>query len=563
MLRRSPHWLAAKTLHAMLNRFKVAGAHPDILAAVDPEKASHNGQALIKLEQLLQKRTVPTTGDERRSRDEEHRLIFWLRGSATKASRPSIQTPKRHVLGTEAELPSQASLGLRSITCHLTPFAQDRVVKDQLRELFAGVGIDDEFDLPKGPGGSDVQSVLEDVRIKHEEHVKATEPLTVRGNQSVRWLRSIGVILTLEDRGQTYLLTLPERFDDPERATDMPDQRLSQDIRAYLATRNMLAFDFRMGGSYHSVEHVVTSIERLQKLYAQHRGTCLRPGVCICLTLTGNACYCSDDGTIVLPAIAPHTWEEYLLTLPQAKWNELVKLNQEWRAENPTKLKDHKAKIHRVCDILHYHSLFLDTSTATGRQWQDDFLNAFLKEEGAIRKTMERYKSQLKIADLKNRGKLRVCPRLWKEGFTESAGKHDVEVPCRLTSDGRIHVSAAMAKPVPLLKILRDNNQAQAKKLVAFDSAMASLEGFSRLACVEVTIDPEWRDKCKDVAKCVEHFVATAKPIAKVIAARLQSQRKGLLLIVSDRYHVTPSGKALVPWDVDVGTLQTAMIAAK
>ena len=89
---------------------------------------------------------------------------------------------------------------------------------------------------------------------------------------------------------------------------------------------------------------------------------------------------------------------------------------------------------------------------------------------------------------------------------------------------------------------------------------MAMLEGLSRRACVEMTIDPDWRDRAPDVAKCIEHFVNTAKPIAPIIAQKLQSQRRGLLLIVSDRYLVTPSGKALVPWDADVGALKVAMI---
>ena len=437
------------------------------------------------------------------------------------------------------------------------------MLKAQLSDLFQSAGVTDDFVLPNTPGAGDMQSVLDDVREKHEEHIRATQPLYVRGNKSARFLRSIGVVLTIEDRGTTFLVTLPERFDMPTRAMDAGQAESyadSSEAREFLRQRDMMAFDFRMGGSFSSVEHLVGLIEQLERLYRANKGTCLRPGVTICIKLEGSHCATTDDGVILLPAGAPHTWEEFLLTIPQPTWNELVRLNREWRAENPTKLNDHKTRERRVADMLHYHSVVMQAAGDQGRAWQDAFLTLMLKEEAAIRKTVMRYAGQLKLDDLKKRGKLHVCKHLWRQGFLRRAGPSDEEIAFRITADGRTHINASLVKPVPLLKFLRDNNVSQAKKLLAFDKAMAGLEGLSRQACVEMAIDPEWRDRCADLAHCIDRFVATAKPIAKVIAAKLQSQRKGLLLIVSDRYQVTPSGKALVPWDADVGQLQMAMI---
>ena len=184
MLRSTRWFFAPKTLHQMLNRFKVAGAHPDLISGIDPQKAANNGQAIIKLEQLLQKRVTPTGPEEqRRDRYEMHDLQFWLKNKG--AAAPDA---RRVSVGSEASAPS--SVGLRSITCQLTPFAPDHIVKGQLSKLFGGAGINDDFELPKAPGGSDMQSVIDDVREKHAEHVVQTEPLMLRGNRAVRFLRS-------------------------------------------------------------------------------------------------------------------------------------------------------------------------------------------------------------------------------------------------------------------------------------------------------------------------------------------------------------------------------------
>jgi hypothetical protein len=556
MLRKTCFFFAPKNLHQMLNRFKVAGAHPDLLAGIDPQKSAHNGQALIKLEQLLQKRVTPAGPEEqRRDRYEMHDLLFWLQDKRTDAARPD---PRKPALGSEAE--SGTTAGLRSVVCKLTPFAPDHIVKGQLSTLFENAGIRDDFELPRAIGGGDVQSVLDDVREKHEVHMVQTEPLMVRGTKSVRFLRTLGVVLTVEDRTTTYLMTLPERFDNPMAAMDQGGGEISDECRAYLKERGMVEFDFRMGGSYSAVEAIVSAVEKLERLYRRNQGTCLRPGVCICIRLAGSSCHTTDDGLIVLPGAQPNVWEEYLMTLPQDKWNDLVRLNKDWRADNPGKLRTQRDRLMRVADMLHFHTVVLEGSGSDGRQWQEEFLAMMLREEGPIRKTVAKYKAQLKVADLKNRGSIRVMPELWRDGITQKGGDKDVQVAHLITSDGRIHFNASKAKVVPILKVLREHNLKQARRKIAFDKAMAMLEGLSRSACVELTIDPDWRDRCPDVAKCIEHFVKTAKPIAPIIAKKLNSQRKGLLIIVSDRYMVTSSGKALVPWDADVGALKVAMI---
>lgn len=549
MFARCRVYFGSKSLHAVLNRFKVSGAHPDILAAVDPAKASHNGHALIKLEELLAKRATPLAPNESRDRHELHELTFWIKSKTTGRSEPSVATK----LGSEAEMPHDS---LQKLTCKLTPYAADTSVKAQLASLFRGAGVTDDFVLPAVEDSADMESVLESARTKHTTHMSQTEELATRGGRSARFLRSLGVVVTLEDRGTLFLITLPERFEPQGGETEMPNE-----AREWLRQRGLMPMDFRQGGSYSSVEHLVLAVERLERLYRMNQGTTLRPGVCICLTLSGNKNYFADDGSIVLAVTVPHTWEEFLMMIPQPKWVELVEMNKQWKADNPTSLTDLNRKLRRLADALHYHSVQVESTSAGGRTWHTAFASAMLREEAAIRKTVEKYKGQLRFDTLRQRGIIVVRPKVYGRGVTQSRDGSDSEVPAVLAADGKVYVSHELITPVKLLKFLRENNALALKRVTAFDTALAQLEGVARGCYVEMHVDPEFRSTSPDLAARVSKFVKTVKPLQTAIARKMRGPQgtKGLMLLVSDRFNMTASGKTLVPWDVDASTLHSTL----
>jgi hypothetical protein len=547
-------------LRAALKRFKLAGAHPDLIASVHPNRAAENGQALIELERLLAERqagSAPLAS----SRAESHTLNFWLKTNAINS---------RHDDGRGIGLPSNSNDGvgnnnnsvtaLRKVTCTLTPFAADSAVRAQLANLFRDAGVDVDFELPPAiPDTGDLTSIIGHVHAQHAEHMASLSVAFQRGKRAAAALRELGVVVALEDRNATYLITMPEptqngTLRDVKRFALTPDRgALDAEQRRFLSDRCLEPFDFRMASSATAVERVVGALETLHGMYLKYQGTCLRPGVFYLLSVAHERNEITADGCIRLVLSSAPSWHDFLMSVPQPLWDAAMRQQKEWRSHQPTRLRERRTQLHRIADMLHIHTVRAVTPPGICEDaWIRDALTAFISEETAVRKTVLRY-PEISHEILRRRGALTILPS------SDSTGA-EAQPRCRASADGRFYVTAdALRHPPTVLKFLRAHAAAAAKAIVAYDDAAATLEAAAFHLGVNVTVDRRWREADAEAPARIRHFAKTLRDDRDVLVAALR-RRPGLMIVVGERLEFTASGVVTVPWGASGHSLSASML---
>lgn len=565
MIRRSLRLLHAKTLRVVINQFKRAGAHPDMIQGIDPVRASHNGSALMDFERLLNERSGSANHIPAERRAEKHSFVFWIKrqgGGDVGSSAPQSLADQ---VGSAADEPSDRSNAqLRKLECTLTPFAADSIVKHQLKRLFQGAGISDDFELP-GEVTNDFGSVLQHVHVKHEEYMSSAQGLFSRGERVVNVLRSFGVVIGIREDEDVFLVTMPEDATENgigQRSLSMLQRTKDMDpaVQDFLRQRNLSPFDFSMGGSIAAVEHLVKGAEQLHSIYVNHQGTCVRPGVFYLLSSEARANYVAQDGCVVLAALLPHTWIEFLLSLTQGQWRSIVKAQADWRGERPLLLLERQRQLARLGDALHLHTVMMHAPPGSNIDWPQRVVDLFLKEEAAIRRTVQKYSETLKRDVLKKRASLVVYETLTPDSIPRPLSQKRLDsgekgVACRILPDGKICVGANLITPPVLLKQLRDNSADIQRRIEGFDKAVSSLEHLSRIVCIHLNVDKLFRTTDPNLLEHLDHFIKTVERVKDPMALRGQQLGGKITLMVSDHFSSTASGIAKVPWNVDGSTL--------
>jgi hypothetical protein len=542
-------------LNDMLRKFKLAGAHPDIIWGIDAQKAQQNGETMIRLESLLHARANGSK-QQQVSADPES-FTFWL--------------PTR-IRG--------APESLTSVTSVISPAASPVLVKDQLSRLFRSAGLHDDFDL----GGERVEANLESVLHKAEanmvDHTNRTQPLNIRAEKSINRLRQFGVLIVISDNDKDYLVTPPE-LPSGSVVTSVNDQEsIDPDFREYLDERGLQGFDIRLAGTYTAVENLVTAFERIEAIYEQHRGLALRTGVCIVIHLNVENHYIAQDGCIVLTIKKLATWEEFLLSQPQDVWRSCVELHKQWRHGAAPKHEDLRRKLLRIADAFNFFSFNVEVRLGQQTSWQEELVNKLHRDEPTVRAALKKY--NITSPTLRQRGHIIVKHRLTSQ---IQQGK---EIMFRVQGDGKLLLSSQATTP-QMLKALKDNIKVIEAAVKDYTLQMATLEHLSRSVPIDFNIDLEWRRANESsLVSSLERFVSTIKEnqvplrgfLTTLLAKGAQSpvsdnmtidqkkdvQRRSIsmskmLWVISDHFDIMPSGVVFVPWNVDFESIKRMLLA--
>jgi hypothetical protein len=593
----------AKSLAQMFRKLKLAGAHPDVLWGIDAQKAQHNGEEMIRLETLMHERSNRTlcgaTGSSSAVRDNSPQtFLFWLQ----KQQRPSANA---RVNAAAAGAP------LRAIECTITPLSESSIVKQQLTKLFIDADIYEDFELGSEGVEMNLESVLRYADAKQNEHIVQSGSLYIRGDKAVEKLRRFGVLLVVEENGLSYLVTLPETQSVqptgagqytshvggggggstaaymPAKSIIGPNGEIDPDVQDFMTERGLRPFDLRMGGAHSSVERFVVAFERIERMYAIHRGRAMRPSVCIVLSLRSLDNFVAPDGSIVLSVQRMPSWEEFLLSLPQDVWKDCVQKHQEWRIGTAPKLQERKRQLLRVADMFNFFRVTTESPIAGRTQWQEDLIARFMKEETMIRRAVAKY--HLKSDLLKKRGELRIVEHLHSTlpGSAMAAGEAGrKEIGFRIGGDGRITFNYSTMNTGQMLRVLKDN----LKRIETFqrqhDNAITALELVSRHIPVDFSIDTEWKHRAEgNLVNCLERFVRTIKQnevqlgsflnsimasgvglgsnAGKVVVPANMPVKKRMVWVISDRFDTMPSGVVFIPYDVDFDSIKRLLLSRR
>ncbi|RNF12607.1 uncharacterized protein Tco025E_06423 [Trypanosoma conorhini] len=559
-MRRSSLLWRAKTLAQMFRKLKLAGAHPDVLWAVDALKAQHNGEEMIRLETMMHQRSSVHGGSSYGRQGTAESFTFWL----------AEEQGSRH---------GGPATALRSVTCTINPVAPNATVKQQLSQLFRDAGIYEDFDIDDTGVEMNLESVLRHADERQNEHLHQSGALYIRGDKAVEMLRRFGVLLIVEESGITYLVTLPEVHHHqqlqqepldraaaayaPARSLVGPNGEIDPDVQEYMRDRGLRAFDLRMAGSHSSVERFVSAFERLERMYEVHRGRAMRPCVCVVLSLKSLDNYVAEDGCLVLSVQRMPTWEEFLLTLPQEVWQRCVQMHRDWRIGNAPKLRARQRQLMKVADMFHFFRVQLDSGIGARTDWQEDFILRLMKEEMVIRNAVRKY--NLKSELLKKRGEIHVAHTL------RSAMDPAKEIGYRIGGDGRLFFNFSTMTTGQMLRVLKDNLRRLETFQKQHDTAVATLEHLSRSIPVDFSVDTEWKLRQEgNLVNCLQRFVHTIKAnqgqLAAFLAMLMRSgtaagvPKKRMVWIISARFDTMPSGVVFVPWDVDFASIKKHLL---
>ncbi|RNF07591.1 hypothetical protein TraAM80_03274 [Trypanosoma rangeli] len=558
-MRRSSSLWRAKTLAQMFRKLKLAGAHPDVLWAVDAVKAQHNGEEMIRLETMMHQRSSADGGNCYGCQGTAESFTFWL----------GEQQEKHHV---------RPATTLRSVSCTINPVAPNNTVKQQLSQLFRDAGVYEDFDLDDAGVEMNLESVLRHADERQNEHLHQSGILYIRGDKAVEMLRRFGVLLIVEENGITYLVTLPEMHQQlqhhgpldraastytPAQSLVGPNGEIDPDVQEYMRERGLRAFDLRMAGSHSSVERFVSAFERLERMYEVHRGRAMRPCVCIVLSLKSMDNYVAEDGCLVLSVHRMPTWEEFLLTLPQEVWQNCVQMHRDWRIGNAPKLRARQRQLMKVADMFHFFRVQLDSGIGARMDWQEEFVLRLMKEEMVIRNAVRKY--NLKSELLKKRGEIHVARTL------RSAMDPAKEIGYRIGGDGRLFFNFGTMTTGQMLRVLKDNLRCLETFQKKHDNAVATLEHLSRSIPVDFSVDTEWKLREEgNLVNCLQRFVHTIKAnqgqLASFLTMLLRSgttagvPKKRMMWIISAQFNTMPSGVVFVPWDVDFESIKKHLL---
>ncbi|KEG08652.1 hypothetical protein DQ04_06711020 [Trypanosoma grayi] len=539
----------------MFRKLKLVGAHPDVLWAVDAQKAQHNGEEMIRLETLMHRRSsVNGSGGSRQATAES--FTFWLADQ------------KQQHLGSSGSVP------LHSVTCTINPVAPARVVKQQLSQLFRDAGVYEEFEIGDEGVEMNLESVLRHADERQTEHLHQSGALYIRGDKAVEMLRRFGVLLVVEEDGITYLVTLPELLSQqqldsapatytPARSLVGPNGEIDPDVQEYMRDRGLRAFDLRMAGSHSSVERFVSAFERLERMYDVHRGRAMRSCVCLVVSLKSPDNYVAEDGCIVLSVHRMPVWEEFLLSLPQDVWQNCVELHRNWRVGNAPKFRERQRQLMRVADMFHFFSVRLESGIGSRTDWQQQLILRLHKEEMMIRNAVRKYGLASDL--LKKRGEMHVAFTL------RSALDPTKEIGYRIGGDGRLFFNYSMMSTGQMLRVLKDNLRRLETFQKQHDDAVAALEHLSRSIPVDFSVDTEWKLREEgNLVNCLQRFVRTIKANQAQLTAFLTMllknsdtrgvPKKRMVWIISARFDTMPSGVVFIPWDVDFESIKKHLL---
>nr|CCC95208.1 conserved hypothetical protein [Trypanosoma congolense IL3000] len=553
-MRTTLHLWKPKTIAQMFRKLKLAGAHPDVLWAIDAQKAQHNSEEMIRLETMMHKRTTAGVSDGQQASAES--FTFWLKDN--------------HRGGSSS---SGSSNSLRSVSCTINPAASTRTVKQQLSQLFQDAGVYEDFDMGGEGVEMNLESVLRQADERQNEHLQSSGALYVRGDKSIEMLRRFGILLMVEEDGIVYLVTLPEileRSFDPEpmaytpaRSLVGPNGEIDPAVQDYMRDRGLRAFDLRMAGSHSSVERFVSAFERLERLYDIHRGRAMRSCVCIIFSLKSPQCYVADDGCIILSVLQMPFWEEYLLSLPQDVWRNCVQQHKDWRLGSAPKFHERQRQLMKVADMFHFFQVRLDEGIGSQTNWQNEFILRMQKDEIMIRSLVKKY--NLKSDLLKKRGEIHVKQSL------RSAVDPAKEIGYRVGGDGRMYFNYSMMNTGQMLRALKDNLRRLETFQKQHDDAVASLEHISRSIPVDFSVDTLWKLREEgNLVSCLQRFVTTIKAnqmqLSAFLTMLLKNQSvegvpaKRMVWIISERFDTLPSGVVYIPWDVDFDSIKKHLL---
>ncbi|EPY24882.1 hypothetical protein STCU_06957 [Strigomonas culicis] len=581
-----------RTLNYMFRKLKLAGAHPDVLWSVDAQKAQHNGEEMIRLETLMHQREAGRLmQQEPRAGNVPQHFIFWFRQNGP------------HAGGGGPAM-------LRAAQCTITPLSHTSIVKKQLAELFQQAGVMEPFSLDSerfDGAAANVETLLRDADQKQNEHITQSSSLYVRGDKAIENLRRAGVLLAVEEDGLSYLVTLPETQTlQPTAATFLtpkggavsngsggaaqayqphrnsiigPNGEVDPEVRTFLDERGMRPFDLRMAGSHSGVERFVQAFERLERIYATHRGRAVRPSVCLVISLRAPGNYVAPDGSLVLSVQRIAEWEGFLLGLPQAVWQDCVQQHLDWRVGAAPKLYERRRQLQRLADTLHVFRVVLDSPVGGATAWQERFVAQMLKDETAIRRAVNKY--QLRSDLLKKRGEIQVREHLYSTLFHtpgDASGATRKEIGFRVCGDGKLLLNAAQLSTGQILRVLKDNLRRLETFQREHDRAVAQLEHMSqRTIPVDFSIDAEWKLREEgNLVHCLDQFAKTMKANEQELGAFLNGllchnqqpqpnqprmPKKRMVWIVSDRFDIMPSGVVYIPYDVDFASIKKMLLS--
>jgi hypothetical protein len=555
-----------KSVPDMLRKLRLAGAHPDVIFSIDPEKAKANGDELVKLETILADRELPSHTPQYRSLQEKGELTFtfWLKAPEPKDAGVAFagkQTPLNPLF---------------KIATTFNPLASDTTLKQRLSYLFEQAKISDDFEISRR-GNDDISSSVEEVFStagkRFQEHASSTNVLFHRGDKAIDNLRAFGTLAVINDKNNSFLVTMPPDETVPSSYkrqmegiaggiyTSMGD--IDPDAHMFMNERGLRPFELRMAGTYGATETYVMGFEILDRVYNNHRGKALRGAVCIVLSISGNDNFIAPDGCIVLSFSRMSGWEEFMLTLPQAQWRDCVQKHLDWRMPPSPKLQERRRRLVKVADILgffacHVECVFGDTEAP----WQDGFLLQLMKDEVMIRGAIKKYNIRSDLA--KKRGQIYFVKRL----VSASSGE---EIGYRVTSAGHIFFNASLITTPAILKVLRDNITTVMDNGLQYERVLSGLELLGRDLGVSFSIDEQLkRNRDATMLADLSSFVkimsdnrGELKGIVNGFTRNLPSGAlRGMTWVISEKLTVTPSGLLHIPYNVDLAALRRHLLPA-
>eukprot|EP00758_Cryptobia_borreli_P006317 Tbor_TRINITY_DN5129_c0_g1::TRINITY_DN5129_c0_g1_i1::g.26249::m.26249 len=559
--------LGPKSIAQMLNKLKLAGAHPDVVFAIDPEKAAANGNELIRLETLLANRELNQSSTQTyQSLQGSHKFKFWMKPFSVTSPLSTINA-------------------LIPITCSLTPNASDEIFKRQLKELFIQAHIRDDFQVSANAiddiGESSINNLLHKASQRHIHHHTSTSPLFIRGDRAIDAMRQFGTLIVVNERDTSFLVTMPEEEGVPSayqrsekgNSGGILDVRgeLTPEAQLFMNERGMRPFELRMAGSQSAVEQFVLCFERLENLYHLYRGKALRGCVCIVIDLETlkdgsrappKECNVSFDGCLVLPLSQFNEWESFLLSRTQPTWRMLVESHKQWRLHPALELHHHRRKLAKLADIFGFFSVTMETKIGSSdRLWQEDLISRLQKEEPVIRKTIEKYDIRHPLA--KKRGQIFFVKGLRSATTGES-------IQYKITAVGHIFFNAGVSNGAEeeiisapqILKVLRGNIKHLMDKSIEYDRVLSRLSRLGETLRVEFSIDENFKSK-RDLTMLddLSYFAKTIEGSLNELKQLRDRNQPRMTWVIGEHMHVMPSGIIYIPYNVSMESLKKHMLA--
>ena len=559
----------AKTLSDMMRRFRVAGAHPDIIYGIDPDKAKNNGDEFIRLEEVLSVREMGRRSPQFDQLSKPHSFVFWIQTAEwlrwKDQTRAGDQTARR---------PLNV---LAPITCTLTPQASDAVVKKQLGDLFKSVNLHDDFSLVDNSKSNEWTSLQGAFHAAGDRHVAFTTSsghLLQQADGIIDKLRQMGTFIIVNIDHSSLLASLPLTDSTPSEyrkaktgftgAILVNPLDLSSAAMKFMDERGLKPLDLQSAGSESAIRQFVFAFDKILHVMTLHRGKALRSEVTIIFDIRGDTNRIANDNTIVLSLARISQWEEFLFSISQPTWIRLTEHHRMCMSLNSPIVEERKRKLARIAESFGvFSAIFDNTFGSNDGEWQQQLLLRLAADEGTIKRTLEKY--NIKDANAKKRVMLHFSNRL-----ASSSGE---AIDYRIGSTGHIFFHAKCTTP-QILKVLRSNLKFAADKSITYDRMLSRLSRAAQLLHVNMSIDESLKrnrdgtlvtDMTNFVAM-IEKHVTELTTFTKRGASVATHSNNGFVgqnamnWVISERFDVTQTGTMYLPFDIDFKTLKQHLL---